>query len=43
MCLAAPGPLLIPEAPAAREVYIPQSPPEWFDPMDAGESWDGDY
>lgn len=27
-----------------REVFIPQSPPEWFDPMDAGEAWgDEDY
>ena len=22
-----------------REVYIPQAPPEWFDPLDAGEHW----
>jgi hypothetical protein len=23
--------------------YIPVEPPEWFDPMDAGEHWDEDY
>jgi hypothetical protein len=25
-----------------REIHIPESPPEWFDPSYAGESWDGD-
>lgn len=25
-----------------REVLIPESPPDWFDPMNAGESWSGD-
>jgi hypothetical protein len=26
-----------------RKIVIPQTPPEWFDPANAGESWDGDY
>lgn len=26
-----------------REIYIPRTPPEWFDPADAGETWDEDY
>ncbi len=25
-----------------REIPIPVNPPEWFDPADAGESWDND-
>jgi hypothetical protein len=26
------------------EVYIPQEPPSWFDPLDAGEVWhENDY
>lgn len=24
------------------EVFIPVNPPDWFDPMDAGESWGED-
>jgi hypothetical protein len=27
----------------AVPVYIPEQAPDWFDPADAGESWDGDY
>jgi hypothetical protein len=26
-----------------REVYLPVSPPEWFDPSYAGERWEEDY
>lgn len=26
-----------------REIVIPNEPPEWFDPADAGENWDEDY
>lgn len=26
-----------------REIVIPREPPEWFDPANAGETWDGDY
>ena len=22
-----------------QEMHIPESPPEWFDPMDIGETW----
>jgi hypothetical protein len=25
-----------------REVYIPESPPYWFDPANAGEQWTDD-
>jgi hypothetical protein len=26
-----------------REIVIPHEPPEWFDPGNAGETWDDDY
>lgn len=25
-----------------REIVIPRDPPEWFDPANAGETWDDD-
>lgn len=26
-----------------REIVIPETPPEWFDPANAGETWESDY
>lgn len=26
-----------------REIHIPKTPPEWFDPLNAGERWSEDY
>jgi hypothetical protein len=27
-------------APGYREIVIPHTPPDWFDPANAGETWD---
>ena len=26
-----------------QKVFIPQTPPDWFEPVDAGERWNEDY